>query len=50
MTEVLVLAVADTVDIDVVVTVAEVSVLVKTPGQIYWNTLWASAVAPVAVE
>jgi hypothetical protein len=46
-----VLTVVDTVD-DVVVTVAEVevSVLVKTPGQIYCMRLCGSAVAPVNVE
>jgi hypothetical protein len=42
--------VVDTVDLDVVERVAEVSVLMKTPGQIYWNRLLDSAVAPVAVE
>jgi hypothetical protein len=50
VTEVPVLTVIDTVDVDVVVAVAEVSVLVKTPGHMYWNRLLGSAVAPVAVE
>jgi hypothetical protein len=50
VTDVPVLTVIDTVDIDVVVTVPEVSVLVKTPGQMYWYRLLGSAVAPVAVE
>jgi hypothetical protein len=50
VTEVLVLTVVDTVDIEVVVTVAEVIVLVRTPGQIYCIRLCGSAVAPVAVE
>jgi hypothetical protein len=52
MTEVLVLTVVDTVDADVVVTVAEdeVVVLVKTPGQIYCISLCGSEVAPVANE
>jgi len=45
-----VLAVVDTVEIDVVVAVADVSVLVKTPGQMYWKRLLGTAAAPVMVE
>jgi len=45
-----VLTVVDAVDIDEVVSVAEVSVLVKMPGQMYWSRLLGLAVAPVAVE
>jgi hypothetical protein len=49
VTEVLELALVDSVDSDVVVTVAEVSVLVKMPLHMYWNRLLRSVSAPVAV-
>jgi len=50
VTEFVELTLVDTVDTDEVVTVAEVSVLVKIPGQMYWSRLFGSAVAPAAEE
>jgi hypothetical protein len=39
VTEVLELTLVDVVDVDELTLVDEVSVLVKTPGQMYWNRL-----------